>query len=62
VDEFVESLTRESTRLAYRKAIGYYLDALGITTQAELITVPASGVVKYRNGLQKAGRSPSTIN
>jgi len=61
-DEFVESLTRENTRVAYRKAIRYFLEALEISTLEEFVAVPAAGIVKYRNGLQRAGRSPSTIN
>ncbi len=61
-DEFVESLTRENTRIAYRKAIGYFLAELEISTLAELVAVPAGAIVKYRNGLQRTGRSPSTIN
>lgn len=61
-EEFVESLTRENTRVAYRKAIRYFLEALGISTLEEFVAVPAAGIVKYRNGLQRAGKSPSTIN
>lgn len=62
VDEFVESLTRETTRVAYRKGIRDFLRALKILTFEDLIRVPSAEVVKYRNGLQRRGRSPSTIN
>jgi len=62
VDEFVESRGRENTRLAYRKALADFLGALGITTPEGLVAVQAADVVRYRNNLQKLGRSPATVN
>src|SRR5689334_1819139 len=62
LDEFVESRASENTRVAYRKAIAQYLDALGISTLDGLLAVQAADVVRYRNGLQREGRSPSTVN
>jgi integrase/recombinase XerC len=62
LDEFVESRARENTRVAYRKAIADFLAALGISTQDGLLAVQAADVVRYRNGLQRDGRSPSTVN
>ena len=62
VDEFVESRTRENTRVAYRKAIADYLAALRLSTLEAFLAVQAGDVVRYRNGLQRAGRSPSTVN
>jgi site-specific recombinase XerD len=62
IDEFVESRTRENTRVAYRKALTDFQAALSITTLEGLLAVQAADVVRYRNGLQKLGRSPSTVN
>jgi integrase/recombinase XerC len=62
VDEFVESRGRENTRLAYRKAVADFLNSLGITTLEAFLAVQAADVVRYRNGLQKMGRSPATVN
>jgi integrase/recombinase XerC len=62
VDEFVESRGRENTRLAYRKALADFLGALGIGSLEALLAVQAADVVKYRNNLQKLGRSPATVN
>jgi integrase/recombinase XerD len=62
IEEFVESRTRENTRVAYRKAIADFLGALGISTADALLGVQAADVVRYRNGLQRLGRSPSTVN
>lgn len=62
IDEFVDSRTRENTRVAYRKALADFLGALGIATTESLFAVQASDVVRYRNGLQRLGRSPSTVN
>lgn len=62
VDEFVESRGRENTRLAYRKALADFLGALGVTTLEGLFAVQAADVVRYRNNLQKLGRSPATVN
>ena len=62
VDEFVESRGRENTRLAYRKAIADFLSSLEIATLDVFLAVQAADVVKYRNTLQKAGRSPATVN
>ena len=62
VDEFVESRGRENTRVAYRKAIGDFLASLGIDTLDAFLAVQAADVVKYRNTLQRGGKSPSTVN
>src|SRR5258706_8454775 len=62
IDEFVESRSRENTRVAYRKGVDNYLTSLGLRTFEGFLAVEASDVVKYRNGLQRLGRSPSTVN
>ena len=62
LDEFVESRGRENTRVAYRKALADFLSSLGVTSLEGLLAVRAADVVRWRNGLQRLGRSPATVN
>ena len=62
LEDFIESRNAENTRESYYFALACFLKTTGIASLPEFLAAQPSDVVRFRNGLQKHKRAPSTVN
>jgi site-specific recombinase XerD len=62
LEDFVESKVAPRTRVEYTIALRDFLRRTDLRTLPAALSVRPAQVVRYRNGLQELGLSPSTIN
>src|SRR5437667_7930715 len=61
LQRFLDGQRAPRTRIEYRKAVGDFLTAAGISDLRGLLAAHADDVVAFRNRLQERGLSPATI-